>query len=632
MAKKQFKAESKRLLELMIDSIYTNKDIFLREMISNASDAEDKLCYMALTDDTIGMSRDDFYIRIDIDKENRLLTVSDNGVGMSKEELESNLGTIARSGSLKFRDGMEKKEDIDIIGQFGVGFYSAFMVSDKVTVMSKRYDSQEAWCWTSSGVDGYQVSECEKDGHGTSVVMHIKEDTEDDNFGQYLEQYTIQTLVRRYSDYIRYPIKLLMKRTRRVEGENDEKPRYEDYTEDVTLNSMVPIWQRNKGEVPKEDYDSFYSEKFLRPDKPLRVITMNAEGLVSFRALLYVPGEVPYDYYTTEYKRGLQLYSSGVLIMDSCEELLPEHFRFVKGVVDTQDVSLNISRETLQKSRQVKVIAGNIEKRIRSELKKMMDEDRENYEKFFRCFGLQLKYGILASYGAASEDLKDLLMYHSSTQGGLVTLREYVSRMPEDQKYIYYASGDDTARIDRLPQTEVIKQRGMEMLYLTDSVDEFVIQTLREYDNRQFKSVNDDDGLVGDEEKEKVKQKNEKHKQLLDFVGKALEGKIKEARISGQLVSQPVCLTAEGGISFEMEKYLKTVARDEESAGQIKAQRILQLNPEHEVFAKLEAAVNEDPDRAEKLCRVLYGQACLMADLPLEDPAEFSQLVSSLIF
>jgi molecular chaperone HtpG len=629
MAKKQFKAESKRLLDLMINSIYTNKEIFLREIISNASDAEDKLCYMALTDSSVGMSREDFVIRIDIDKENRLLSVKDNGIGMTKEELESNLGTIARSGSQKFRDEMEKMDDIDIIGKFGVGFYSAFMVSDKVTVKSRRYGAEDAWCWTSSGVDGYTVTPCEMDGAGTEVIMHIKSDTEDENYGKYLEQYTIQSLVKKYSDYIRYPIKLKMQRTRRVQSDDDKTPRYEDYTEDVTLNSMIPIWQRTKNEVRKEDYEDFYAEKFMRSDKPLRVITVIAEGQVMFKALLFIPGEVPYDYFTAEYKKGLQLYSSGVLIMESCEEMLPDHFRFIKGVVDTQDISLNISRETLQHSRQVKLIASNLEKKIKSELQRMMESEPEEYEKFFRLFGIQLKYGILASYGMAADTLKDLLMYYSSTEHKLVSLKDYVSRMSEDQKYIYYAGGEDIAKIDKLPQTEVIKKKGWEMLYLTDNIDEFAIQALREYEGKQFKSVNDDEELLGDEDKEKADKDAQQYKELLDFVKDALGGKIKEARISRQLISQPVCLTAEGGLSFEMEKYLKSFRR--EQSEEIMAQRILQLNPGHEIVSKLEQAVKEDPDRAKKLCELLYGQACLIAGLPIDDPAAFSQLICSLI-
>ncbi len=630
MARKQFKAESKRLLELMVNSIYTNKEIFLREIISNASDAADKLCYLALTDSSVGMSRDDFEIRIEIDKENRLLTVKDNGIGMTREELETNLGTIARSGSQRFKDEMEKMDSIDIIGQFGVGFYSAFMVSDEVTVKSRKYGQEEAWCWVSAGTEGYTVSACEMDGAGTVVTMHIKADTEDENYGQYLEQHTIQGLVKKYSDYIRYPVKLLMNRSRRIENAEDKSPRYEEYTEDVTLNSMIPIWQRVKGEVKNEDYEDFYSEKFMRADKPLRIITVSAEGQVTFKALLFVPGEVPYDYYTTEYKKGLQIYSSGVMIMDACEELLPDHFRFIKGIVDTQDISLNISRETLQQSRQVRIIAGNLEKRIKSELQRMMDSQREDYEKFFRFFGPQLKYGILSTYGMAADTLKDLLLYYSSTEQKPVSLKEYISRMPEDQKYIYYASGEEVSKIDRLPQTEVIKQKGWEMLYLTDKVDEFVIQALREYDGKAFKSVNDDESLLGGEDKEQTAKQAEAHKELLEFVREALDGKIKEARITGQLISQPVCLTAEGGISFEMEKYLRSVNHDE-GAQQIIAQRILQLNPNHDFFSKLEQAIKDDPERAKKLCELLYGQACLIADLPIDDPTAFSELICSLV-
>jgi len=632
MAKKQFKAESKRLMELMINSIYTDKDIFLREIISNASDAQDKLCYTAFAEGSSGISREDLEIRITIDKAARIITVSDKGIGMTKEELESNLGTIARSGSRLFKDEMDKMEEIDIIGQFGVGFYSAFMVADKVTVITRRHGSDEAWKWVSTGVDGYTVTQCEKDSCGTEVIMHIKEDTEEERYSVYLEQFTVQNLVKRYSDYIRYPIRMLMMRTRRISDSSETEARYEDYTEDLTLNSMVPIWQRSKSEVTKEELESFYQEKFMRADSPAATINVSAEGTVTFKALLFIPGEVPYDYFTTEYKRGLQLYSSGVMIMDSCEELVPEHFRFVRGVVDTQDVTLNISRQTLQHDRQVKVIANNLEKKIRAELKKMMDNSREDYEKFFSNFGIQLKYGILSSYGMAASTLKDLLLYYSSTENKLVSLQEYVDRMPEGQEYIYYACGEDTAKIDKLPQTEIIRQKGWEMLYLTEKADEFVIQSLGQYADKPFRSVNDSEELLGDEAKEKAKKDSEENAELLDFVRDSLEGRIVQAKISAQLVSTPACLTAQGGISFEMEKYFASFKGVENEMMQTKAQRVLQINSEHPAFDALSKARLEDPERAKKLCRVLYDQACLMADLPLEDPAEYSKIVCELIF
>ena len=629
MAKKQFKAESKRLLDLMINSIYTHREIFLRELISNASDAIDKLAYQALTDESVGLSRSDFAITLTADKDAGTLTVSDNGIGMTREEMEQNLGTIAHSGSLGFKQEMEKKEDIDIIGQFGVGFYAAFMVADKVTVISKRFGSDEAWKWESEGADGYSVEPCEREGAGTDVILTLKKDTEEEKYSEYLSEYRLRSLVRKYSDYIRYPIRMEVETSRPTEETKDsDKPEYETVREMQTLNSMVPVWQKNKKDVSEEEYDSFYREKFYDFEKPLSVIHLSVEGAVTYKALLYVPAKAPYDFYTKDFKKGLQLYSSGVMIMENCADLLPDCFRFVRGVVDSQDLSLNISREMLQHDRQLKFIAGNLEKKIKSELQKLMDNDREKYEKFFAAFGPQIKYGVLADYGAKKDALQDLLLYWSSKQGKLVSLKEYAAAMPEDQKYIYYANGESRERLGQLPQMEKLQQKGYDVLFMTDEVDGFVPQTLAKYQEKELKAITAGDlGLETEEEKKAAEEQSEKAKQTLEFVKKTLGDKIKDVRLSDNLGSHPVSVVPDGGMTFEMEKYFK---RMNPEAG-MKADRILELNAGHPIFAKLQIAVAQDEKKAEDLVKILYTQALLMADLPVEDAGEYTDLVCSLI-
>lgn len=626
MAKKEFKSESKRLLDLMINSIYTHKEIFLRELISNASDAIDKLCFIALTDDKLNMSRDDFKIFIKPDKENRTLTITDNGIGMDKDDLENNLGTIASSGSYKFKQEMsEKQDDIDIIGQFGVGFYSAFMVAKKITVVTKKYGCDTAYKWESDGADGYEITETERDEIGTTIVLEIKDNTDEENYDEFLEQYRIQGLIKKYSDYIRYPIMMDMTHSRvKEETKDSEKPEYEDYTETETLNSMLPIWQRAKKDVKQEEYDNFYREKFMAMDKPLRTIVTSVEGVVTYKALLFIPSQAPYDYYTKEYKKGLQLYSSGVLIMDNCEELLPEHFRFVKGIVDSADLSLNISREMLQHDRHLITIAQNIEKKIKNELTSMLANDRENYEKFFNAFGRQLKYGVASDYGMHKEELQDLLMYYSSTEKKLVTLSEYVDRMKEDQKFIYFAVGENISSIDNLPQTELLRSKGYEILYCTEEIDEFSLQTLMQYKDKKFCSAtNDDLGIENDENKEEEKDSSA----ILTFVKETLGDKVSEVVASKKLVSHPVCLTAKGGISFEMEKYFNAVQPD----SGMKAQRVLELNMNHSAVKAMESAVQTDIEKAKKYAELLYDQALLIAGLPIENPGEYADLVCSLM-
>lgn len=626
MAKKEFKSESKRLLDLMINSIYTHKEIFLRELISNASDAIDKLCFIALTDDKLNMSRDDFKIFIKPDKENRTLTITDNGIGMDKDDLENNLGTIASSGSYKFKQEMsEKQDDIDIIGQFGVGFYSAFMVAKKITVVTKKYGCDTAYKWESDGADGYEITETERDGIGTTIVLKIKDNTEEENYDEFLEQYRIQGLIKKYSDYIRYPIMMDMTHSRvKEETKDSEKPEYEDYTETETLNSMLPIWQRAKKDVKQEEYDNFYREKFMAMDKPLHTIVTSVEGVVTYKALLFIPSQAPYDYYTKEYKKGLQLYSSGVLIMENCEELLPEHFRFVKGIVDSADLSLNISREMLQHDRHLITIAQNIEKKIKNELTSMLANDRENYEKFFNAFGRQLKYGVSADYGMHKEELQDLLMYYSSTEKKLVTLSEYVDRMKEDQKFIYFAVGENISSIDNLPQTELLRSKGYEILYCTEEIDEFSLQTLMQYKDKRFCSAtNDDLGIENDENKEEEKDSSA----ILTFVKETLGDKVSEVVASKKLVSHPVCLTAKGGISFEMEKYFNAVQPD----SGMKAQRVLELNMNHSAVKAMESAVQTDIEKAKKYAELLYDQALLIAGLPIENPGDYADLVCSLM-
>ncbi|WP_300689907.1 molecular chaperone HtpG [uncultured Oscillibacter sp.] len=626
MAKKQFKAESKRLLDLMINSIYTHKEIFLREIISNASDACDKLCYQALTDSAVGMDRGDFKIEITVDKDARTLTVSDNGIGMDKADLENNLGIIASSGSYKFKQELgEDAKDTDVIGQFGVGFYSAFMVSDQITVVTRKYGAESGYKWQSSGADGYTIAECEKETVGTDIVMHVKADTEDEKYGEFLENWKLQELVRKYSDYIRFPIRMEVSKTRKKEDSPEDKPEYETYSEVETLNSMVPIWQRAKSEVTAEEYNKFYRDKFHDYADPQRVIPVSVEGSVTYKALLFVPGAAPFDYYTKEFEKGLQLYSNGVLIMDKCADLLPEHFRFVRGVVDSPDLSLNISRELLQHDRQLKVIAGNLEKKIKADLAKFLAEDREGYQTFWKNFGRQLKYGVVNEYGRHKDLLQDLLLFYSSTEKKPVTLDEYVSRMKEDQKYIYYAAGETVDKIDKLPQTEGLRDAGTEILYFTEEVDEFCAQTLRTYKEKEFRSVLDQEIEEGAEKK--AEEEAEAHKSAFDFVKEALGDKVKEVKASARLKSHPVCLTAGEGLSFEMEKYFQAVQPD----ASIKADRILELNVEHPAFQALEAAVEADPEKAKTYAALLYNQALLIAGLPLEDPSGYTDLVCGLM-
>mgnify|MGYP002543166969 FL=1 len=636
MEKQQFKAESQRLLDLMINSIYTHKEIFLREIISNASDAIDKLAYTALTDDKVGINRDEFAITITRDPENRTLTVSDNGIGMSKEEMIENLGTIAKSGSLGFKQAMEKNEDIDIIGQFGVGFYSAFMVASSITVISKKYGEDKAWKWVSDGADGYTIEETEKATPGTDVIMTLKADTEDEKYSEYLEEYEIRSLIRKYSDYIRYPIKMEVTKSRPVEepkdenaeGEEDKAPKYESYTEMETMNSMVPIWQRDKKDVTEEEYETFYRDKFFDYNKPLRTIHYNVEGNVSFKALLYIPGKAPYDFYTKDYKRGLQLYSSGVLIMDNCEDLLPEHFRFVRGVVDSQDLSLNISREMLQHNRQLTIIARNIEKKIKSELKAMLENDREKYEEFYAAFGRQLKYGTVSDYGAHKEATQDLLLFYSHKQGKLVSLKEYVDAMAEGQEKIYYAPGENKERLSKLPQVETLTKKGYDVLLFTEDVDEFVPQTLMTYMEKSFCNVSTEDlGLQTEEEKKQAEEKAEEMKGLLTFVKETLGDQVKEVKLSSELGSHPVCMTPAEGMSFEMEKYMKRA--NPEFAFPVG--RVLELNPEHEAVQAMQKAMTEDPEKAKDYAKLLCYQAQLMAELPLDDPYAYTELVCRLM-
>ena len=636
MEKQQFKAESQRLLDLMINSIYTHKEIFLREIISNASDAIDKLAYTALTDDKVGINRDEFAITITRDPENRTLTVSDNGIGMSKDEMIENLGTIAKSGSLGFKQAMEKNEDIDIIGQFGVGFYSAFMVASSITVISKKYGEDKAWKWVSDGADGYTIEETEKATPGTDVIMTLKADTEDEKYSEYLEEYEIRSLIRKYSDYIRYPIRMEVTKSRPVEepkdenaeGEENKAPKYESYTEMETLNSMVPIWQRDKKDVTEEEYETFYRDKFFDYNKPLRTIHYNVEGNVSFKALLYIPGKAPYDFYTKDYKRGLQLYSSGVLIMDNCEDLLPEHFRFVRGVVDSQDLSLNISREMLQHNRQLTIIARNIEKKIKSELKAMLENDREKYEEFYAAFGRQLKYGTVSDYGAHKEATQDLLLFYSHKEGKLISLKEYVDAMAEGQEKIYYAPGENKERLSKLPQVETLTKKGYDVLLFTEDVDEFVPQTLMTYMEKPFCNVSTEDlGLQTEEEKKQAEEKAEEMKGLLTFVKETLGDRVKEVKLSSELGSHPVCMTPAEGMSFEMEKYMKRA--NPEFAFPVG--RVLELNPEHEAVQAMQKAMTEDPEKAKDYAKLLCCQAQLMAELPLDDPYAYTELVCRLM-
>ena len=636
MEKKQFQAESKRLLDLMINSIYTHKEIFLRELISNASDAEDKLAYKALTDDQVPVDRGELKITIVPDKEKRTLTVSDNGVGMTREELEHNLGTIAHSGSLQFKQEMDqehKGEDIDVIGQFGVGFYSAFMVADAVTVISKAYGSGQAFMWQSDGADGYTITPCEKDAPGSDIIMHIKANADEENYDQYLETYKLQELIKKYSDYIRYPIVMEVEDYRQKpkpeDAGDDYKPEWETVKEWKTINSMVPLWQRPKSQVKDEEYNSFYKEKFMDWQDPMAVIHTSAEGAVTYKALLYIPQKAPYDFYTREYQKGLQLYSSGVMIMDKCADLLPDYFRFVKGVVDSPDFSLNISREILQHDRQLKVIASALEKKIKGELEKMQKDDPEKYEKFWAAFGSQIKYGVVADYGAHKDKLKDLLLFWSSKEGKNTTLAAYKDRMPEDQPYYYYACGESVDKIAKLPQVERILDKGYEILYCTEDVDDFVMQALGEVDGKKFMSATAEDALPQtDEEKKEAEEKAEAGKPVLEAVKTALGDQVKEVRISKILKSGACCLSADGPVSLEMERYMRKL----EGGEHMKAERVLELNADSAPYAALKKAVDAgDQATVEKYSKLLYGQALLLADLPLEDPAGYAELVCSLM-
>ena len=634
MEKKEFQAESKRLLDLMINSIYTNQEIFLREIISNASDAIDKLAYQALTDQSVGLNRSDFAITLKADEKYRLLTISDNGIGMTQEEMEENLGTIAKSGSLQFKKDLAADADVDIIGQFGVGFYSAFMVSEAVTVISKKFGSDQAYMWQSSGADGYTITPCERDGAGTDVILKLKADTEDENYSRFLKSYELRSLVKKYSDYIRYPIKMdveTQKRKEQPEGEEkkeDAKPEYETVVETETFNSMVPLWQRKKKDITEDEYAQFYRDKFFDFEAPLSTIHFSVEGAVTYQAMLFIPARAPYDYYTKDYKKGLQLYSSGVLIMENCADLLPEHFRFVRGVVDSQDLSLNISREMLQHDRQLKIIANNLEKKIKAELVRMEKDDREKYEKFFAAFGRQLKYGVVADYGTHKDLLQELLLFWSSKENKLVTLQEYVDAMHEDQKFIYFAAGESRSRLQQLPQAEPVQEKGYDILFFTDEVDEFVAQTLMKVGEKEFRNVAADDlGLQTEEEKKAAEETETEAKDVLDFLKETLGEKVKEVRLSKALKSHPVCLAPDAGMSFEMEKYMKRVNPD----FAYEAGRILEINAGHPVFTALRSAMESDPEKAKKYARLLYSQALLMADLPLENPTEYTDLVCSLM-
>ena len=634
MEKKQFKAESQRLMDLMINSIYTHKEIFLREIISNASDAIDKLAYRALTDEKVGLNREDFKIVVVPDKEARTLTVADNGIGMTQEEMENNLGTIAKSGSLQFKKETENADDaeLDIIGQFGVGFYSAFMVADKVTVISKAYGGETAWKWESEGVDGYTIEPCQKDTVGTDVIMSIKANTEEENYDEYLAPYSLSNLIKKYSDYIRYPIRMEMEHSRQKpkpeDAGEDYKPEYEQVKEWETINSMVPIWQRPKSQVTKEEYNDFYKSKFGDWQDPILSIHVSAEGNFEYKALLYVPGQVPMNYFSTDFKKGLQLYSSGVMIMDKCPDLLPDHFSFVQGIVDTPDVSLNISREMLQHDRQLKVIANNIEKKIKSELVKLMKDDREKYQQFWTAFGMQFKYALMNAYGQNRDTIRDLLLFWSSKENKLTSLKEYVDRMPESQEKIYYVCADSVEHASKMPQAERVLKAGYEVLYLTVDEDEIVLQMLENAYDKPFVSVASEDALpVTDAEKASVEQAEKDHKALLDFAQETLKGEVSKVRISKILQSGAVCLTAEGPVSLEMEKYFRKMRRD----FPMSAQRVLELNPDAPAFQALCKAYEEDKEKAAAYVEVLYNQALIIADLPLPDPARYAELVCGLM-
>ena len=625
MKKKQFKAESKKLLDLMINSIYTNKEIFLRELISNASDAIDKLYYLSLTDRKVKLKKEDFKIRIELNKDERTLTITDNGIGMDKEELEKNLGTIAESGSLLFKTENEHKKDIDVIGQFGVGFYSAFMVAEEVSVISKKYGTEEANLWKSDGADGYTIEKTDYDSFGTKIVLKLKEDTDNENYSDYLDEHHIDTIVKTYSNYITYPVVMSMTRNVLKEGTENE---YEETHEDEILNSMIPIWKKNKKDVKDEDYNAFYKDTYHDYEDPMRVITYNVEGKCSYKSLLFVPNHAPYDLYNKDYKKGLALYSNGVLIMEKCEELLPDYFGFVKGLVDSDDISLNISREILQQDYQVKLIAQSLEKKIKKELESMLKEDREKYESFFKDFGMQLKFGIYNDFGAHKDLLKDLIMFYSSTEEKLVTLKEYVDRMKKDQDKIYYACGETTNKVDLLPQVENIKDKGYEILYLTEYVDEFAVQMLMEYDGKKFVNICSENlDLDTEEEKEELESKNKESKDMFDLMQKSLNDEIKEVKYTNKLKNHPVCLTTKGNVSIEMEKVINAMPTGEK----INSEKVLEINENHPIVKKLETLYKEDKDELEKYTKVLYAQARLIEGLPIDNPTEVTNLICEIM-
>lgn len=634
MRTKQFKSESKKLMDMMINSIYTHKEIFLRELISNASDALDKLYFRSLTDNSVGIAPDDFEIRLEIDKDARTLKVIDNGCGMTEEELDKNLGTIAKSGSFDFKQENEKKDNVDIIGQFGVGFYSAFMVSDKVTVESKAFGSDEAFRWTSKGTEGYTIEPCDKETVGTTVTLYIKEKTEDENYDEYLDQYRISSLVKKYSDYIRHPIRMefTTKEPVKTEGDDnkDKEPEYRDVTELRTLNSMIPLWKKAKSEIKPEDYNNFYKDKFYDYEDPARVIHSKTEGQATYSALMFIPKHPPFDYYTKEFEKGLQLYSKGVLIMDKCADLLPDYFSFVKGLVDSEDLSLNISRETLQHDGQLKLIAKTIEKKIKSELEKMLKDEREAYEEFFKSFGIQLKFGVYNDYGMHKDTLKDLLLFRSSNEKKYVTLKEYTERMKEGQDTIYYACGETDEKIEMLPQTDSVKDKGYEILYLTENVDEFALKMLGEYDGKKFMNICDDNlNLDSEEEKKALDEENTAAKDMFDAMKESIGDSISAVRFTNKLKKHPVCLTSEGGISLEMEKVLKSMPNAAEN--KVQAKLVLEINAEHPIAEKLKTLYNEDKELLGKYAKLLYGEACLIGGKSVSDPAEHSALVCELM-
>lgn len=622
MEKREFKAESKRLLDIVINSIYTNREIFLRELISNASDAIDKVYYKTLGDSSLTFNKDDYYIKIKPNKEERTLTISDKGIGMTEKELDENLGVIAKSGSLQFKKENEIKDGFDIIGQFGVGFYSGFLVADKITVITKAFGADKAYKWESDGVDGYTISEAEKDSFGTDIILHLKANDEDENYDEFLEEYKLKSLIKKYSDFIRYPIKLDVTKSRVKEGTENE---HEEYVEEETVNSMVPLWRRNKNELTDDDYNNFYVEKRFGFDKPLRHMHISVDGMISYNSILYIPENIPYDYYTKEYEKGLELYSNGVLIMEKCSELLPDYFGFVKGIVDSQDLSLNISREMLQHDRQLSRIAKNIKTKIKNELESMMKNDRESYEKFYKSFGRQLKYGVYDDFGMNKDELKDLLMFYSSKEKKMVSLAEYVERMAEDQKYIYYAVGESNERIEKMPQTEMVLDKGYEILYFTEDVDEFAIKMLMNYKEKEFKSVSSGD--LGIESEEENKKENEENKGIFEAMKDALGEKISAVKASSRLKNYPVCLSSEGEVSIEMEKILSAMPNNQG----VKAQKVLEVNTKHEVFNSLKDALGNDKDKFNLYTKLLYNQALLVEGLSIEDPVDFTNDICKLM-